>query len=547
MALESRTSKTFRSSNHSIEINADIAIIGGGLGGCAAAIAAADAGCRVIITEEYDWIGGQCTSQAVPPDEHRWIEKFGCTRRYRQFRERIRNYYCEHYPLSDEARSNLTLNPGGGGVSRICHEPRVSLAVITAMMAFHQSQGNIMLRTREIPVACETEHDRVITVTVQNRDTGEKTVIHAQYFIDATEVGELLPLAKVEYVIGAESQSDTNEMHATTISDPMNMQAFTWCFVMGYDASRHYESDAPRNYTRWRDYIPKLTPTWPGKLLSWTYSHPRTLSTNSSVLFSHEPHPDNTFVFWMYRKIIDVGIYQKTCNVHESTVVNWPQNDYFEHPIIDVPGDIRDLALAESKELSLSLFHWLATEAPRTDGGTGYPGLYLCPEITGTADGLAMAPYIRESRRIHARFTVTENHIGKQARSGKPAAIFSDSIGIGAYNIDLHPSTSGNNYIDIPASPFQIPLGAIIPVRIRNLLPACKNIGTTHITNGCYREHPVEWNIGEAAGLLAAFCIERKYEPHAVHGDSVLCAEYQQLLVQHGIELAWPDEVLNTK
>ncbi|MGG2474547.1 FAD-dependent oxidoreductase, partial [Rhizobium sp. BR5] len=34
-----------------------------------------------------------------------------------------------------------------------------------------------------------------------------------------------------------------------------------------------------------------------------------------------------------------------------------------------------------------------------------------------------------------------------------------------------------------------------------------KNIGTTHITNGCYRLHPVEWNIGEVAGMLAAYCL----------------------------------------
>jgi hypothetical protein len=44
--------------------------------------------------------------------------------------------------------------------------------------------------------------------------------------------------------------------------------------------------------------------------------------------------------------------------------------------------------------------------------------------------------------------------------------------------------------------PFQIPMGALILVRIRNLLAAAKNIGTTHITNGL---HPVEWNTGEAA------------------------------------------------
>jgi hypothetical protein len=37
--------------------------------------------------------------------------------------------------------------------------------------------------------------------------------------------------------------------------------------------------------------------------------------------------------------------------------------------------------------------------------------------------------------------------------------------------------------VDFDARPFQIPLGALIPRRIENLLPACKNIGTTHVTN----------------------------------------------------------------
>ena len=48
---------------------------------------------RVVLTEETDWIGGQLTSQAVPPDEHPWIEKFGCTRRYREYRDAVRDYY----------------------------------------------------------------------------------------------------------------------------------------------------------------------------------------------------------------------------------------------------------------------------------------------------------------------------------------------------------------------------------------------------------------------------------------------------------------------
>jgi hypothetical protein len=114
-------------------------------------------------------------------------------------------------------------------------------------------------------------------------------------------------------------------------------------------------------------------------------------------------------------------------------------------------------------------------------------------------------------------------------RSRSPTA-----VGVGHYRIDLHPSTGGDNYIDIPTLPFQIPLGALIPVRVRNLLPACKNIGTTHITNGCYRLHPVEWNIGESAGLLAAFCVLRGVEPHQVYETPALLEEYQNLLRDQG-------------
>src|SRR5262249_30818303 len=73
-----------------------------------------------------------------------------------------------------------------------------------------------------------------------------------------------------------------------------------------------------------------------------------------------------------------------------------------------------------------------------------------------------------------------------------------------------------NNYLDISSLPFQIPLGALIPQRVENLLPGCKNLGVTHLTNGCFRLHPVEWNVGEAAGMLAAYCLRKKLQPRGV-------------------------------
>ena len=113
-------------------------------------------------------------------------------------------------------------------------------------------------------------------------------------------------------------------------------------------------------------------------------------------------------------------------------------------------------------------------------------------------------------------------------------------MGIGNYHIDVHVSSGGTSLIDRPAHPFQIPLGALIPQLMDNLLPAGKNIGTTHISNGSYRLHPVEWNIGESVGLLAAYCARNNKTPRQVRHKPDLLLEFQDLCIAQGIELEWP-------
>ena len=93
LGLGSSKSEALQKINYFRELKADVIIIGGGLGGCAAALSSLKSGLTVIMCEETDWIGGQLTSQGVPPDEHRWIEKFGCTKSYRKFRELVRGFY----------------------------------------------------------------------------------------------------------------------------------------------------------------------------------------------------------------------------------------------------------------------------------------------------------------------------------------------------------------------------------------------------------------------------------------------------------------------
>ena len=110
-----------------------------------------------------------------------------------------------------------------------------------------------------------------------------------------------------------------------------------------------------------------------------------------------------------------------------------------------------------------------------------------------------------------------------------------------AYGIDSQLYTGVHNDMDIPSLPFEIPLGALIPKRVENLIPAAKNIGVTHITNGCYRLHPVEWNIGEAAGYLAAEAIRRNVPPRKIRNNKKILADFQAKITDRGVEIAWPD------
>lgn len=517
----------------------DLLIVGGGLGGCAAAMAATALGKRVILTEETDWLGGQATSQITPPDEHPWIDWTGASARYRRYRELVCDYYRTHYDLQPGLKRERLFNPGGGSVSCLCHEPRVSVAVLEAMLAAAYSGSLLDIKYRCRPISAQTDGDRVSAIRFEQLDTGETFTLSAHYVLDATELGDLLPLTGAEYVCGAESQAETGEPHAVDgPAQPANQQAFTWCFAMAYDPGSHRVIDQPAEYTRWRDYVPPLTPPWSGPLLSWRYCHPHDLRPIDRWLFDQRADQGP---LWHYRQIITPDHFRDPTGIHPVTIVNWPMNDYLEGNLIDVEPTERARAEREARELSLSLFYWMQTEAPRPDGGTGYPGLYLRPDITGTPDGLAKAPYIRESRRIRARFTMPEQRVASANAEQSPMRGVADSVGTGSYRIDLHPSTGGDNYIDVGAIPFELPLGMLIPVRLENLLPANKNIGTTHISNGCYRLHPVEWSAGEAAGLLAAWCLDQRLTPAAVHENHTHQADFLHLCDAQGLCRHWPD------
>lgn len=198
----------------------------------------------------------------------------------------------------------------------------------------------------------------------------------------------------------------------------------------------------------------------------------------------------------------------------------------------------------------------------------------------GTAHGLSKYPYMREGRRIIGRpswshpdgFTLWEIDISRQdysnefyrvnllpeqfrqlkiALSGlemasaiggaKPleeitkrsrSTIFPDTVGIGHYAIDFHPCMSfsppeapgntereGERQGQGNAYPFEVPLRAMIPQKIDNLLVAGKSIATSHVAAAAYRVHSFEWSVGAAAGTTISFAMEKGILPYEMVDD----------------------------
>jgi len=323
------------------ELAADVIVIGGGLGGCAAALAAARNGLAVIMTEETDWIGGQITQQAVPPDENKWIETFGGTRSYQQFRTNIRDYYRRNYPLTEKARATKFLNPGNCWVSRIGGEPRVALAVLYEMLAPYLGNGQIRILLNHKAVSAATNGDRVEAVQVLDMEAGHEVVLRAPYFIDATEQGDLLPLTKTEYAIGAEAASETGEPHAKEMAEPGNLQGFTYCFAMDYLAGEDHTIDKPRDYDFWRAFA--LTTETDGKPYHvLTFEEPK----SAKIGFNAEK-PSGYFT---YRRIADRSLFTRDFYRGDLSIVNWPQNDYSFGVICDAnENEVKNTWSAQSK------------------------------------------------------------------------------------------------------------------------------------------------------------------------------------------------------
>ncbi len=512
-----------------MDLACDVLVVGGGLGGVAAALRTARLGRRVCLVEETAWLGGQISTQGVSHlDEHEYIETFGGTAAYYDLRDRIRDYYRSNYALTPEARRAAHLNPGNAWVSRLSFEPRVGAAVLDRMLAGPHDSGTLQTFFHTKAVAAEVYGGRIASVLTRDTQTGVPLRFHPAFVLDATDHGDLFVLTATGYAAGAESRHETGEPSAPERADRRCVQSFTFPFAVEFRPGENHTIAKPPDYEANRlgqPYSLSATPWQP----------------DAPVYRMFEAAPNTYGAFFTYRRILDARNFDDPRVAHDVAVINWPSNDFRGGTVVDRRPDQQAETLEQARRLSLGFLYWLQTEAPRDDGGTGYPELTPRPDVMGSADGLSQAPYIREGRRLRAMRAIREQDISRTGQPGARAAPFDDAVGIGYYPIDLH--GCGKETASIPTRPFQIPLSALVPVRTINLIAAGKNIGTTHIANGAYRLHPIEWAVGEAAGAVAAFCQRVGDPPQTIAGRPDAVRQLQLLLLDQGIPLYWYDDV----
>ncbi len=584
-------------------IACEILIAGGGLAGTAAAYEALLAGRTVCLTEITDWIGGQISAQGTSALDERTTQ-------------RQRNYFPRGY---QDLRSRLAahygrLNPGNCWVSEACFLPADGDRLLHQMLATAAKQGGgqlhwfphtvikdlemgerriegaIAIQHRPAPGTAPLNTEPLSAILLDAYDPQpsprlDKTLIRfvpageSWIVIEATETGELLPLAQVPYRLGIDPRSPLEPSASSPTPDPYCTQGFTYTFAMEATADPQPQTPPPF-YDRYAPY--------------YSYELPRL--ANFNLVFT-------------YRRIWDhnlnrAGIRQDhrlSVSPGDISMQNWTWgNDYrpgtaadnliYSHQQLQAlgqlepgqwQGGLRVETLQAAEELALGYYHWLVAGTTDSQLGDGvkqpHPNhryLQGFESPMGTAHGLSKYPYMREGRRIIGRpspgypdgFAVAEIDIsrtdyeqpfyrenlssatyralrtflaGRQTAAvvadqtpyptapiRRRAAIFPDSVGIGHYAIDFHPCMAlspperpgnferpGERQGAGAAYPFQIPLRAMIPQDVDNLLVAGKSIATSHIAAAAYRVHSFEWSAGAAAGTVADFSLRHGILP----------------------------------
>jgi len=568
----------------------EVVVIGGSLGGVAAASHAMKSGAKTCLIELTPWFGGQISSQGVSAidESNTMILRDNFAQSWNSFKQLIKQQPVQ-LPTWYKSNQPLTVKDVNScWVGRLCFPPKAGEQASrqllkssvkyapgsrwSASVAFKgaefDSTGKFITAVYAVK---RTPHDP--NYMPQGRlsqeyntwyswssdEVFEKVPIRLEpppgkrlMVIDATDTGEFVAWARVPYRVGSESLATTGEIHAPKRDNPDCTQAFTFTFVLAIKDDQgtsraklaQHESMFSKQEHR-RNFSLIGFPMFEGRSF---FKYRRIVSAKGNERFEGTPSPgDMTLINWFHGN--NWNLMNPPLVMNEDRLI---QTGQFQNWM----GGLSVSAFRNGEDRALLFSEWLMETQRKTN--PKYPLAHLSGKESpmGTLSGLSMMPYFREGRRILGRpaygqseFMILERDIKKNmsfGRSFQPTA-----VGVTHYDVDIQ-GCMYRNWIqpweaqsagttEDNVKPVVIPLEALIPQGVDNLLIGGKAIAVSHIANGVTRIHQGEWSIGAAAGATAGWILKQN-KPNLTPSEIVtnkLMPKLHKYLGSQGLRYDW--------
>lgn len=433
-------------------VHYDVAVLGGGPGGMAAAVAAARQGSKVVLVERLGYLGGQMAS-GLPflafLDMHKRQVVGGLAQKMVDDLVALDgtagHRYCPFH------LSSTTVNPFYSRI--VCFQ-------------WAKDYGIDLLMHCEVSAA-RVENNRLVAVTVTGK--GQEIEIQAKAFIDATGDGDVAYMAGAEYEKG---QEDTGVLQPASLMFNLG----------GVD------------FDKFVDFIA---------------THPEELPYHMGL--SHvQPGYDAAFfrdnpghIFFGLNHMIENLRKEGKCPIKRDTVIyiRLPMPGHVAVNTIRVQNfdgsDVYDLSRGEQEAhlQILPLIKMLQEHVP------GFEACYM------TSVNAVIG--VRESRRIMGVRKLT----GQDCIDGK---VPEDSIALYSYFIDIHNGAGEGTYTKTIEEPYGVPYGCMVAKSIDGLMMAGRCASVDAIAFGSTRIMTLCMAMGEAAGIGAALAIQKGISPKDV-------------------------------
>ncbi len=550
-------------------IRCDLLIVGGTEAGVSAAISAARQGVKnIVLVNDIDWLGGQFSAEAVGAIDEwtlyrdRKVE-FNRSGLFLEMLRKVRARNAEKFGLA---------RPGNGFCASETVEPAEAARLFRDWLSPYKQ---ITILSWHEPVAVRVEAGRVERVTFANLKTQGQVAILPKLTIDASDWGDVIRLAGAKWSAGPDSKARFGEPNAPV--GPLGihqneMNPISYCLVL-----RETANDAviarPAGYDERTFYGTCNTTAGAFAKLGW----PKKAQMMNVPAFVDTAYPEGIYsspvTIYTHRRLVD-RVHNRLAPGTETILVNWPTQDY---PLYDFPKHVADalekteagaslknvaamtpsqrrIVFEDAKRHSLGMLYFLQTTVhERTK--TPFRRMELTDEF-GTPDKLPPKPYVREGLRLEALYMLREGDLRMQGKEPGWAKHMAPDLAFGfQFNIDFHPTrrvflnedrsgpwanvhTENRNW-STHTDRSGLPLRCLVPVEMKGLLGASKNIGLSSIVSSALRLHGHMMLTGEASATLSAICLERGLEPSQAVADPKIVREVQLRLVRNNV-LLWP-------